>query len=76
MLSLAVIIYLGYDWDWAAAEAEVKRALAIDPTDPLALNAAGRLSAALGRWDDAERQFRRHWSEIHSNHLRDLQSRH
>jgi TolB-like protein/Tfp pilus assembly protein PilF len=44
-------------WDWAAAEAEGQRALAIDPTNPAALDAAGGLSLALGRWDDAERQY-------------------
>ena len=46
------------DWDWAAAETEGQRALAIDPTNPDVLNIAGRLSMTLGRWDDAERQFR------------------
>ena len=46
------------NWDWAAAETEVQRALAIDPTNPAALMAAGQLSMTLGRWDDAERQLR------------------
>ena len=46
------------DWDWAAAETEGQRALAIDPTNPYALNIAGLLSCTLGRWDDAERQLR------------------
>ena len=32
------------NWDWAAAETEVQRALAIDPTNPAALRAAGQLS--------------------------------
>ena len=49
---------MSLDWDWAAAETEGQRALAIDPTNPSALMAAGRLSATLGRWDDAERQLR------------------
>jgi tetratricopeptide (TPR) repeat protein len=51
-------IYLTYDWDWAAAETEGQRALAIEPTNSRALQATGHLSRALGRWDDAERQFR------------------
>ena len=51
-------IYFGYDWDWPAAEVETQRALAIDPTHPGVLLQAGRLSATLGRWDDALRQFR------------------
>ncbi len=50
--------YMSLDWDWPAAEAEGRRALAIDPTNPTALMAAGRLSATLGRWNDSERQLR------------------
>ena len=50
--------YMSLDWDWPAAEAEGRRALAIDPMNPSALMAAGRLSATLGRWDDSERQLR------------------
>ena len=51
-------VYFKFDWDWAAARAELDRALAIDPTNPVALNFAGILSYTLGRWDDAERQLR------------------
>ena len=50
--------YMSLDWDWPAAEAEGRRALAIDPTNPGALMAAGRLSATLGRSSDAEKQLR------------------
>ena len=50
--------YMSLDWDWPAAEAEGRRALAVDPMNPSALMAAGRLSATLGRWDDSERQLR------------------
>ena len=55
--SLGTSIWI-FDWDWAAAEAEVQRALAIDPTNPDVLKIAGVLSYTLGRWDDAERQLR------------------
>jgi TolB-like protein/thioredoxin-like negative regulator of GroEL len=51
-------IHLGFDWDWMAAEAEIKRALELDPTSVNARNAAGRLYTALGRVDHAERQLR------------------
>jgi TolB-like protein/Flp pilus assembly protein TadD len=44
--------------DWAAVETELKRGLAIDPTNPFVLGYAGMLSYTLGRWDDAERQLR------------------
>jgi TolB-like protein/Flp pilus assembly protein TadD len=51
-------IHRNFDWDWAAAEAEVRLALASDPTNPTALMRAGQLAYTLGRWDDAERQLR------------------
>jgi adenylate cyclase len=51
-------VYLAFDWNWAAAETEGQRALAIAATDPEVLNIAGILSYTLGRWDDAERQIR------------------
>lgn len=51
-------IYLAFDWNWTAADAELKRALAIDPTDPSALNFAGILANTLGRWGEAERLLR------------------
>jgi len=53
-----MFVYRTLDWDWAAAESEGQRALAIDPTNPDALDVAGALSYTLGRWDDAERQLR------------------
>jgi adenylate cyclase len=54
---------LGYisrvqDFDWAASEAELHRALELDPTNPTALMFAAQLSRALGRFDEAERQVR------------------
>jgi TolB-like protein/Tfp pilus assembly protein PilF len=51
-------IHQAFDWDWAAADAEGKRALAIDPTNPWVFLFNGRLSSTLGRWEEAERQFR------------------
>ena len=51
-------VYQTLDWDWSAAKVEEQRALAIDPTNPVALTIAGILSYTLGRWDDAERQLR------------------
>lgn len=55
--ALLQYLHVIVDWDWAAAEREGQLALAIDPTEPFALQTAGLLSNALGRWDDAERQF-------------------
>ena len=56
--ALLAYIYSTFDWDWAAAKAELQRALAIDPTNHEVLSFGGILSRTLGRWDDAERQFR------------------
>ena len=51
-------LYMLWDRDWAAAETEAQRALAIDPANVDALTAAGQLSLRLGHWGDAERQLR------------------
>jgi TolB-like protein/DNA-binding winged helix-turn-helix (wHTH) protein/Flp pilus assembly protein TadD len=51
-------IYRSYDWDWVAAQAELRQGLAIDPTDAIGLMYAGVLSKTLGHWDDAERHIR------------------
>ena len=45
------------DWDWAAAEVEARRALAIDPRNSRSLNSTGQLYAMLGRWTEAERLY-------------------
>jgi len=47
-------LYVMLDWDWAAAERELKLALASDPTDPTTLQMAGVYANARGRWDEAE----------------------
>jgi TolB-like protein/lipoprotein NlpI len=51
-------IYRTYDWDWQAAEAEMRRALSLEPTHSWALQSAGMISATFGRWDQAERYYR------------------
>jgi len=51
-------VHVAFDWDWVAAEADGRQALAITTTDPEVLNTAGVLSYVLGRWDNAERQLR------------------
>jgi TolB-like protein/Flp pilus assembly protein TadD len=51
-------VHVAFDWDWVAAEADGRQALAITTTDPEVLNTAGVLSYVLGRWDNAERQIR------------------
>jgi TolB-like protein/Tfp pilus assembly protein PilF len=51
-------VYQYYDWDWAASEAEGRRALSVDPTNSRALMGAGLLASTLGHGDNAERQLR------------------
>src|SRR5882762_433330 len=50
-------LHTAYDWDWAAAEAEMKEALRLSPRDAIVLLSAARLSEALGHWDEAVRQL-------------------
>ena len=57
--ALLAYIHRAYDWDWTAAEAEGKRALALDPTDSSSLAAGAGLAMTLGRWGDAEGLIRR-----------------
>jgi TolB-like protein/Tfp pilus assembly protein PilF len=51
-------VHTNYDGDWAAAAAEGRQALKLDPTNPEALLSAAILFRTLGHWDDAERQLR------------------
>jgi adenylate cyclase len=46
-------VHMAYDWDWPAADAEIKQALRLSPRDPVVLLCAGRLSESLGHWDEA-----------------------
>jgi len=48
-------LHTAYDWDWAAADAELKEALRLSPRVPTVLACAARLSEALGHWDEAIR---------------------
>jgi tetratricopeptide (TPR) repeat protein len=52
-------IHRTYDWDWAAAQAEARQAIALAPTYPYGAQFSGQLAATLGHWDDAERLLRR-----------------
>jgi adenylate cyclase len=48
-----------YDWNWKAADAEFKRALALDPNDEHALRANGDLAMRVGRSQEAVKSFKR-----------------
>ena len=42
-----------FDWDWAAADAEIRRARQLDPNDVEALRWAGALATTLGRFTES-----------------------
>jgi tetratricopeptide (TPR) repeat protein len=48
---------LYYDWNFAAAEREFKRAIDLNPNYPVAHQWYGNLLTAMGRWDEAIREF-------------------
>jgi len=49
-------IHRAYDWDWAAADQELKQALALAPADGDILFFAAVQSLGMGLWDDALKQ--------------------
>jgi TolB-like protein/Tfp pilus assembly protein PilF len=51
-LSMARVHYF-FEWDWAAADAEIQRARQLDPGDADALRWAGIIARTLGRVDEA-----------------------
>ena len=50
-------IHRAYDWDWVAADQELKQALALAPADGDILFYAAVQSLGMGRWDDALKQM-------------------
>ncbi|HEY7863401.1 MAG TPA: hypothetical protein VIE39_07070, partial [Thermoanaerobaculia bacterium] len=53
------LVHLQYDWDWAGAEAEFRRALAIDPSYATAHFWYSQLSSIYGRHEEALASIRR-----------------
>jgi TolB-like protein/Flp pilus assembly protein TadD len=51
--ALGGVIHGGYDWDWAAADRELKQARDLAPNDAAVLALSARQSIIMGRWDDA-----------------------
>ena len=46
-------IHMIHDWDWAAAERDVKQAARLKPRAPDTLYCMAAVDATLGRWDDS-----------------------
>ena len=55
--ALLQVIHVQADKDWAAAEAEGKKALALDPTNPQVLFSAGWFASVQRRYDEGERMY-------------------
>ena len=54
-------IRMQYEWDWAGAESELRRALEVNPGEAGALRNYGVLLVSLGRFDEATRQLEKAW---------------
>jgi adenylate cyclase len=46
-------VYLHYDWDWNAADHELRQAFNLGPRQPYGLRIAARLASSRGQWDQA-----------------------
>lgn len=57
--ALLQVVLVQADKDWAAAEAEGKKALALDPTNPEVLFSAGWFASIQGRYEEGERWYRK-----------------
>jgi len=53
--ALLAEIHINYDWDWVAAEREIKESLALEPRNVYGLFNASSLAYAFGRYDEAAR---------------------
>jgi TolB-like protein len=51
--AVLALYYNDLAWDWAAADREAKRAIALDPQGVYPLTVSASLAATLGRWDEA-----------------------
>jgi TolB-like protein/DNA-binding winged helix-turn-helix (wHTH) protein/Tfp pilus assembly protein PilF len=56
--ALLAYLYRTRDWDWTAAQTELRLALNADPADPVSLMLDGLLSMTLGQHEKAEHQLR------------------
>ena len=55
--AMAGWIALSYDWDWACAEREFRRAIEVNTGEPAGHDGLGRYYLSLGRFDDAIREM-------------------
>jgi DNA-binding winged helix-turn-helix (wHTH) protein/tetratricopeptide (TPR) repeat protein len=53
------VVKMQYDWDWAGAEQEFKRAIVLDPTEAAGHRLYGWLLIAQARFQEAQREMKR-----------------
>lgn len=53
------LIYENYDWNWAAAEEEYKKAIALDPNYATAHHWYGEFLGYMGRFDESKAEYAR-----------------
>jgi adenylate cyclase len=57
--ALLQVVFVQADHDWAAAEAEGRKALELDPSNPEVLLGAGWFASIQGRYEEGERMYRK-----------------
>ncbi len=55
--SVMAKVHLWYDWDWDAADAEIKQGSKLQPNNTLSSWDAADLASTLGRWDESVRMM-------------------
>jgi tetratricopeptide (TPR) repeat protein len=55
--SVMAKVHLWYDWNWDAADAEIKQGSKLQPNNTLTIWDAADLASTLGRWDESVRMM-------------------
>jgi TolB-like protein/Flp pilus assembly protein TadD len=55
--SVMAKVHLWYDWDWDAADAEIKQGLKLQANNTMSVWDAADLASTLGRWDESVRMM-------------------
>jgi TolB-like protein/Flp pilus assembly protein TadD len=56
--AILALIHTYYDWDWVAADRELKMTMELQPRDPIVLGVAANLALTLGNYAGASRMFK------------------
>ena len=55
--SVMAKVHLWYDWDWDAADAEIKQGLKLQANNTMSVWDSAELASTLGRWDESVRMM-------------------